>query len=191
MSLNDSNHEIVRHSRIRRVKKVLRYMPRRATLHRYPFLKWFANFARKRPYLWSFRVNRVVPALYAGFILTFVPLYGVQIPVAFTLALLCRANLMVLVGLQFISNPVTVPPIYYIDYQIGHFILSAFDGYNSTVAESFQAVSGKSLTAHGLLAIRYFMAMFIGGSVIGYFSAFISSFCYQFFARKLSKEPPK
>ncbi|HCR37111.1 MAG TPA: hypothetical protein DIU37_03070, partial [Opitutae bacterium] len=50
-----------RYSRIRRVKKLLRPLPRRANIHRYPFIKWFANAAHKRPYLWSFRTKEVTP----------------------------------------------------------------------------------------------------------------------------------
>src|SRR5690606_15820056 len=43
--------------RAARVKRVLRWMPRRATIHRYPILKWFAASARQRPYLWTFRTH--------------------------------------------------------------------------------------------------------------------------------------
>lgn len=109
--------------RIRRVKRWLRPLPRRATIHRYPILKFFAETARKRIYLWSFRVENAVPAIYAGAILTLLPIYGLQIAIAFLLALLLRANLPILVGLQVVSNPLTVIPIWFAAYQIGrHFL---------------------------------------------------------------------
>ncbi len=109
--------------RIRRVKRWLRPLPRRATIHRYPILGLFADAARKRIYLWSFRVENAVPAIYAGCILTLLPLYGIQIPLAFLLALLFRANLPILAGLQMVSNPLTVLPIWFAAYQIGrHFL---------------------------------------------------------------------
>ncbi|PJF37773.1 MAG: DUF2062 domain-containing protein, partial [Phototrophicales bacterium] len=101
-------------------------MPRRATLHNYPFIKFFAESARKRAYLWSFRVSEVIPAIYAGSIISFLPLYGIQIPLAFACALLFRANLMILVGLQFITNPVTIVPIYSLEYFLGDMVLKAF-----------------------------------------------------------------
>ena len=68
---------------IRRTKWWLRRLPRRARLRRYPIIKFFAHYALRRPYLWSFRSEHVTPAIYAGFILTLLPLYGIQILLAF------------------------------------------------------------------------------------------------------------
>ncbi len=115
-----------RFARIRRLKKWLRPLPRRSNVHRYPFLKYFAHIARKRSELWSIRPPHVIRALYAGTILTTLPLQGVQIPLALICALLCRANLPILVGLQFISNAFTLPPIYAADYYVGDLILQFF-----------------------------------------------------------------
>ena len=73
MTVEESELEETRWRRIRRVKKWLRPLPRRATIHRYPILKFFAESARKRIYLWSFRVENAVPAIYAGCILSLTP----------------------------------------------------------------------------------------------------------------------
>jgi uncharacterized protein len=108
-----------RFARIRRAKWFLRFMPRRARFHRYPLIGRFADMARKRDYLWSFRTESVRPALYVGAIVALLPLLGVQIAVAFVLALLCRANIMILVGLQFITTPLTAPPLYFATYHVG------------------------------------------------------------------------
>lgn len=115
------------HSRIRRLKRLLRFMPRRANVHRYPGLKWISGFAKKRMYLWSFRYNAVAPALYVGTILSFLPIFGIQIPLAVLLSLLLRANLPVFVSLQMITNWFTVVPIYYICFQVGRFSLKILD----------------------------------------------------------------
>lgn len=106
-------------SRIRRAKQFLRPLPRRATLHRYPFIKWFADTARKKPQLWSFRVAQVSPAIYSGCILAFLPAYGIQLPLAFLAALLFRANLLITVALQFITNPLTIIPVYWFTHLVG------------------------------------------------------------------------
>ncbi len=116
-------HRKRRFARIRRVKALLRYAPRRARFHRYPVIGRFADLARKRAYLWSFRQEDVRPALYAGAIAALLPTMGVQVPLAFGLALLLRCNVMILVGLQFITNPVTAAPLYYATYQLGHWII--------------------------------------------------------------------
>lgn len=190
--------EKIRFARIRRVKKLLRYMPRKATVHNYPFLKFFAASVKKRHYLWSFRVAEVVPALYAGSILTFTPLYGVQIPVALGLALIFRANLMVLVGLQLISNPLTIVPIYALDYQVGHFFIEFFgSGSSFSGTEEIQAYAeetGKVVSQSKELikgALRGFKEMMLGGAIIGYVFGFISSIIYRVAAKRFSKNKPK
>lgn len=107
------------HARIRRLKWWLRLMPRRAVLHRYPFIGRFAHLLRDRFHLWSFRKAHVRPAYYLGSILSFLPVMGIQLPLALVLSLLFRTNFMILGGLQFITNPLTAAPIYYGTYQLG------------------------------------------------------------------------
>jgi uncharacterized protein (DUF2062 family) len=132
--VSDESHEQrhARFARIRRTKWLLRFTPRRASLHRYPLIGRFADFARKRSYLWSFRGEYVRPALYAGSITALLPIMGVQLPVAFILAVLLRANVMVLGGLQFITNPFTAVPIYYGTHQLGQIVIRA-SGFGSSV----------------------------------------------------------
>lgn len=115
----------LRRERIARAKRILRWLPRRTNLHSYPVLRLFAKAARKRLYLWSFRSQAVIPALYGGFILSLQPLYGIQLPISVGLAFLFRANLPILFALQFISNPFTFIPVYYTNYQIARLILDS------------------------------------------------------------------
>lgn len=94
-------------------------------MHKYPFVGRFAQFARSRAYLWSFKSEYMRPAFYAGSILSVLPVMGVQLPLALLLSLLLRANFMVLGGLQFITNPFTAAPIYYATHQLGARIIDA------------------------------------------------------------------
>jgi hypothetical protein len=112
-----------RHVRIRRLKRLLRFVPRRAVFHRYPLVGRFAGAARARAYLWSFKPEQVRPAIYFGCILALWPVMGLQLPLATALALALRANLMVAGGLQFITNPLSAGPIYYATYRIGKTVL--------------------------------------------------------------------
>lgn len=107
-----------RFARIRRAKFFLRFMPRRARFHTYPIIGRFAAFARKRSYLWSFRSSEVRPAIYVGSVLAFMPVPGLQLVLAFALSVLLRRNVMVLAGLQFITNPLTLP-VFIATHQIG------------------------------------------------------------------------
>ncbi len=140
-AVSEESHEQrhARFQRIRRLKKLLRFTPRRASLHRYPLIGRFADVARKRSYLWSFRSEHVRPALYAGSIVSFLPIMGVQLPVAFLLCLLLRTNFMVMGGLQFITNPFTAAPVYYATYQLGQTIIRASGfGHSVELAESLE-----------------------------------------------------
>jgi uncharacterized protein (DUF2062 family) len=123
--MSHEEHRRQRHSRIRRAKAFLRYMPRRAVFHRYPVIGRFAQIARARPYLWSMKPQNLTRAFYAGSILALLPVMGVQLPLAFALALLLRTNLMVMGGLQFITNPATAAPIYARTYVVGKAIINA------------------------------------------------------------------
>lgn len=132
VSAEEHHHRKLRFERIRRTKIFLRFVPRRARMHKYPLIGRFAEFARQRSYLWSLRSENVRPALYFGSILAFQPTLGVQLSVALVLSVLLRLNFMVMGGLQFISNPFTAAPLYYGTYQLGSAVIGA-SGFGDSV----------------------------------------------------------
>lgn len=134
MSPEHHEHRQKHFARIRRAKWFLRFMPRKARFHRYPLIGRFADIARKRDYLWSFRTESVRPALYIGSIVALLPLLGIQVAVAFGLALISRANVMLLVGLQFVTTPITAPPIYFATYHVGRAAMATV-GFESSAQE--------------------------------------------------------
>lgn len=92
---------------------------------RYPIIKWFAEAARKRPYLWSFKRPHVLASLYAGSVLAMMPVYGLQVALGLVLAIVVRGNLTVMVALQMITNPLTMGPIYYGTHSLGRWLIDA------------------------------------------------------------------
>ncbi len=182
MTADEARLKAKHFSRIRRLKRLLRFLPRKSNLHTYPIIRIFAATARKTPFLWSFKVPEVVRALYAGCILTFLPLLGVQIPLAFGAAFLFRANLPVILGLQFLSTPLTVPFIYTAAYFIGDYLLSVF-GSDAALAEV-----GTIATEAGFLqkSVYWYAAISLGGLVIGYFTGFAASLIYRVAAIRAS-----
>ena len=189
MTIEEHELRETRTRRIRRVKRWLRVLPRRSNIHRYPILWRFSAGARKRIYLWSFRVENAVPAIYAGFILALMPLYGIQIPIALCLALFLRANLPILVGLQMLSNPLTILPFWYAAYQVGSSVLCIVGietpplGQHDVRAIVHHFKDGEwSLNIEPLLAT--FSIMCLGGIVMGVFFGLISSFAYRFTAKR-------
>lgn len=189
MTIEEKELRETRARRIRRVKRWLRPLPRRSNIHRFPILGRFADAARKRIYLWSFRIENAVPALYAGFILALMPLYGIQIPIALCLALLLRANLPILVGLQMLSNPLTIFPFWYAAYQVGSSVLSVLSVETPQLHKSDVKAIVHNFTNDQWISnieplLAAFSVMCLGGIVMGIFFGLISSFSYRFAARR-------
>lgn len=173
-----------RRERIARVKRILRWMPRRSNLHRYPVLRWFTKAALKRSYLWSFRVRAAVPALYAGSILALLPLYGIQLPISVGLAFLIRANLPILFSLQFIINPLTVLPAYLASYQVGKVVLNLFgiSGPHVNMAEMrafLDTINAGDLGVNLKYLATLWSITCLGSLILGIFLATIAAGIYK------------
>jgi len=201
MTSEEQNLRKFKHRRIRRVKFWLRPLPRRATLHRYPVLKWFKHSARARSYLWSFRKQEVVPALYIGCILAMMPVYGIQIPLALALALVFRVNLMVMVAVQFITNPFTAAPLYYATYCAGNFFMqllyeapqlldyqSMREAGEPSMLRAFHAVIAEHKGDAAIWVLHLFNSLIVGGVIIGYLTGFVLSFLYQYLGYRAKVE---
>lgn len=189
MTAEENEFKELKLRRIRRVKKWLRPLPRRTNIHRYPILRYFAQSAKKRAYLWSFRTENAIPAIYVGCVLALLPLYGIQLPLALIFALCLRANLPILAALQMVSNPFTVLPIWFSLYQIGRDFLGLFGieavplnrADVSRLIGSFNQAEWASgwdrfITVFGLTSI--------GAIIIGIFLGVILSTIYRFSAKR-------
>lgn len=189
MTAEENEYHKTKWRRIRRVKRWLRPLPRRATLHRYPILKFFAEAARKRAYIWSFRVENAVPAIYAGSILTLMPIYGIQLVLALLLALLLRASLPIMAGLQIVSNPLTVIPIWFSAYQIGRYFLGVL-GIEALPLRRIEVQALLFDFTHGHWGdnldrlFSVFGVTSLGAIVMGTFFGLVGSICYRIIASR-------
>lgn len=195
-------HQEARFARIRRLKRFLRHLPRRTNMHRYPFLKYFAAGARKRTYLWSIRPPEIIRAIYAGSVITILPIQGIQVPVACISSLLLKANLPLNVALQLPSNALTLPFIYAADYYLGNRILRLFlepveaiETIEQVTEEFSDAIGGPSLSlidrawnavenCFELLIKKgpyFFAASCIGGVILGLILGVILHGLYRVF----------
>ena len=123
---NQLQANLDRRSRIRallRIRYLLKWLPRKRTLSRIPVLGKFSGHLRTRTYLWSFKEHQVGPAILVGSVVAFLPLFGVQLITVMVLALILKVNLPIIAGLQFISNPFTLIPIYLANYKVGSWLL--------------------------------------------------------------------
>lgn len=186
----------IRFKRIRRLKRWMRPLPRRSNIHNYPVLKWFSETAYKKSYLWSFRGNAIKPALFWGMIIAFSPLVGIQMLIVFFLALFVRANLPIIVALQWISNPFTMGPIYFADYKIGRVLIELVgmkSKKNPLLSSDYDWSQFRFKDL--LLLLDTFPPMLVGGAVIGVFFGVISVFFYnvlaKFYQRPQGKQQSK
>jgi uncharacterized protein (DUF2062 family) len=162
MSSEFERHRREEMVRKRRVRRLLRPLPRRANLARYPVIRWFRDIAGRAPYLWSFKQRHVLPAIYAGTIIAFLPLYGFQFLLAFAAALLLRGNLTLMVGLQLITNPFTILPIFAFTGWLGLAIMNAL-GIGTELGP----------------IIRGANSLFVGGMITGLGCALLLDIAYR------------
>jgi hypothetical protein len=109
--------------------------------------------------------------------------------IVFILALFIRANLPIIVAIQWISNPFTMGPIYFADYKIGRILLE-LAGFkskkNPLLSSDYDWTHFKFKDLLELLDT--FPPMLVGGAVIGVFFGVISVFFYNVLA-KFYKRP--
>jgi uncharacterized protein (DUF2062 family) len=177
-----------RHRRIRRLKKILRYLPRRANLESYPLLGRFADAARRRAFLWSFRTSEVFPAFLVGWVITLSPFYGLHTLLGICGALIFHGNIIVVLALQLISNPLLEPFILYLGYVTGKFAIASLGGISFPTESNWDFHSLKNIGNH---LGRWFALTTFGSIILGYLCTFISCMVYKFFARRFVRECEK
>ena len=119
-------------------------------------------------------------ALFIGMWVAMLPIVSIQMIVVFLIALIIRANLPVIVALQWISNPFTMGPIYFADYKIGMeiFRLLGISYKENRLLRPDYEWSNFSY-ADLLALLDTFPPMMVGGSVIGIFLGVLSVFLYK------------
>lgn len=82
-----------------------------------PFRKLLAE-----PRYWGIRRRTAVPAFSLGIFLAFQPLFGQPI-IGTLIAIATRINIPIAFVTPFISNPLTMPPMFYASYRVGAWLL--------------------------------------------------------------------
>lgn len=103
-------------------KKFLkRYLPDPHKVREHPHLSRFGARLHD-PHLWHLSRRSVPGAVSIGLFVAFLPLPFHMI-LAAALAIAARVNLPISVALVWVSNPLTIPPIFYVTYKLGAWLL--------------------------------------------------------------------
>ena len=119
LRLTDFN-EIERHMPKKFIK---RYMPDHEKIRNNKQLNKVFGTLLHDPNLLHLNRRSISMAFIVGLFVAFVPLPS-QMIMAAAVAIFIRCNLPISVGLVWVSNPVTMPPLFYFAYKVGTWILS-------------------------------------------------------------------
>ena len=86
-------------------------------------LRWLGRLIED-PYLLHLNRRSVAGGVACGLFVAFVPMLGHML-LAAVLAVLFRTNLLISVALVWITNPITMPPIFYFTYLVGTWIVGS------------------------------------------------------------------
>lgn len=104
-------------------KKFLkRFMPNHEVIRKHKTLNRVFGTLLHDPYLLHLNRRSVSGAFFVGLFLAFIPL-PIQMILAVAFSILLRINMPITVGLVWITNPLTMGPIFYFCYKVGTWIL--------------------------------------------------------------------
>ncbi len=102
-------------------KLLLRYLPHRDAISEHRALKPVSRWLRN-PEIWHLHRRSVSGATFIGLFCAFLPI-PFQMLIASLLAIVSRCNLPVASALVWITNPLTIPPMFYFAYRLGAWLL--------------------------------------------------------------------
>lgn len=98
-------------------KLIKKYMPDEQKLKSNRYLSWLGSYIHD-PNLWHLTRKSVSKAFFVGLFCAFLPLPS-QMVIAAVVALFIRSNLPISISLVWVTNPLTIPPMFYFAYWIG------------------------------------------------------------------------
>ncbi|WNC73687.1 DUF2062 domain-containing protein [Thalassotalea psychrophila] len=147
-------------------KMIKRWLPDHHTIKTNKHLQIFGDVLHDAN-LWHLNRRSVSKAFAVGLFFAFVPV-PFQMMLAAGMAILVHANLPLSVALVWLSNPITIPPIFYACYKLGTVIMNvppqdfAFELSVEWLTTSLSAVAGPFLLGCAVCAVFF--------SIVGYFT---------------------
>ncbi|MDQ6959769.1 MAG: DUF2062 domain-containing protein [Mariprofundaceae bacterium] len=141
-------------------KKIFqRYMPDHRKIRDQKCLQCFGKLLHN-PALWHLNRHSLARAFFIGLICAFIPV-PFQMILAAAGAILINANLPISVALVWLTNPVTMPPVYYACYKTGAWVMNLPE-------QNFHFELSMDWLIHGMLA--FWQPFLLGCAVLGVIS---------------------
>lgn len=112
------------HDKYERAKvKVKKMLPKKGHVEKSLAYRMFGSTLLREEF-WSFDKEMLARGLALGMFVAFTPTIGFQMILVCILILLYPGNMPIALAACWITNPFTAPPIYYVEYKIGVWIMS-------------------------------------------------------------------
>lgn len=159
-------------------KTFIKILPKHEKIKKNKFLKIFGKLLYKKE-LWSINRKSILTGVFIGVFVCFIPMPFQMVLVAL-FCIIFNANFSIAFLLIWISNPLTMPFIYYLEYELGNLILNK----SNTLEFSFETMNDN------LNEIA--LSLYTGTIIISTTFAFLSVFLLNlFWIKKVRKRRKK
>ncbi len=147
-------------------KTIKRFMPDHQKIKDNKHLKIFGNLLHNAN-LWHLNRHSVAKAFAVGLFFAFIPV-PFQMVLAAGAAIIFHANLPLSIALVWLTNPLTMPAIFYFCYVVGTWILGvpeqdfSFQASWQWVVDSLSTIGPSFLLGCGVLAVIFSILGYIG-----------------------------
>jgi len=153
----------------RSVFKTIRFLKHPRKLRRSPGMRWFArHFLDKR--VWKPTQHTLSGGMAVGMFIT-LQLLPIQTPAAIILSAIFRVNIPIAIALCWVSNPVTVPFMAWLEYAIGKWFLAL---YTTVPATPFPTHLPDSIVEAWVVLKEHAPVMLVGGILLGALVSLVS-----------------
>ena len=147
-------------------KLIKRFMPNHQSIKENKHLKIFGRLLHN-PHLWHMNRHSVAKAFAVGLFFAFIPV-PFQMVLAAGTAILVHSNLPLSIALVWLTNPLTMPAIFYACYIVGAWVIGApaqdflFEASWQWVVDSLSTIGPAFLLGCGILAVVFSIIGYVG-----------------------------
>jgi len=104
-------------------QRIVQHLPDKQVLNKHVLLRGLSALVKQQPRLWQCNRHSIAVACFIGLFVAMIPL-PLQMLIAASWAVVLQGNLPLSVSLVWVSNPITMPPLFYFSYQLGASLLT-------------------------------------------------------------------